>query len=59
MKIFEALILLAAGVLFAWWQLRDVRIAQESTKKQRERERAQALERNAADANAGKAGESQ
>ena len=44
MKLFEAFFLLAAGVVFVWWQLRDVRIAQENTKRQRERERAQALE---------------
>ncbi len=57
MKLFEAFFLLAAGVLFVWWQLRDVRIAQENTKRQRERERAQALERKAAEEAAGKAGD--
>ena len=57
MKLFEAFFLLAAGVLFVWWQLRDVRIAQENTKRQRERERAQALERKVAEDAAGKSGE--
>ena len=37
--------------------VRDVRIAQENTKRQRERERAQALERKVAEDAAGKSGE--
>jgi len=41
-KLFEALVLLGAGVLFAWWQLRDVRIAQEETAKERARKAAAA-----------------
>lgn len=58
MKLLEALILLVAGVLFVWWQLRDVRLAQEATKKQRERERAQAQEeRTVAQDATGKAGD--
>jgi hypothetical protein len=39
MKLLEALALLVALGLFVWWQLRDLRIAKEQTKKQRERER--------------------
>jgi hypothetical protein len=57
MKLFEAFFLLAAGVVFVWWQLRDVRIAQENTKRQRERERAQALEGKVADDATGKTGD--
>jgi hypothetical protein len=42
MKLLEALALLAALGVFVWWQLRDLRIAKEHTKKQREREAAAA-----------------
>jgi len=35
-KLLEALVLLLAGVLFAWWQLRDVRKAQEESARRRQ-----------------------
>ncbi|WP_395668073.1 hypothetical protein [Rhodoferax sp.] len=44
MKLLEALALLVALGLFVWWQLRDLRIAKEQTKKQREREAAAATQ---------------
>jgi hypothetical protein len=49
-KIFEALFLLGAGVLFAWWQLRDVRIAREKAAKERERKAADDAARPTGDA---------
>ena len=59
MKLVEALVLLVAGVLFVWWQLRDVRLAQEATKRQREQERKQATEAIVADSATEKNGEPQ
>jgi uncharacterized protein HemX len=57
MKLLEALVLLVALGLFVWWQLRDLRMAQEQTKKQRERERLAAAathaQENAADRSQG------
>ncbi len=41
-KWIEVVLLLAAGVGFAWWQLRDLKRAQEQTRRQREREAQQA-----------------
>jgi hypothetical protein len=35
MKIFEAVVILVAGVVFAWWQLRDVRLAQQRTAREK------------------------
>jgi hypothetical protein len=34
-KLLEALVILVAGVLFAWWQLRDVSKAQEESARRR------------------------
>lgn len=42
LKWIEAGLLLAAGVAFGWWQLRDIRQAQEATRARREAEQAQA-----------------
>jgi uncharacterized protein HemX len=50
MKLLEALALLAALGVFVWWQLRDLRIAKEHTKKQREREAASAIQAQASTA---------
>jgi predicted negative regulator of RcsB-dependent stress response len=36
LKWIEAGLLLAAGVAFAWWQLRDVKRAQQASRAQRE-----------------------
>ncbi len=44
-KAVEVLILLVAGVAFVWWQLRDVRIAQERTRREREAREAEAKRR--------------
>jgi uncharacterized protein HemX len=57
MKLVEALVLLVAGGLFVWWQLRDVRLAQEATKRQREQERKKATEASVADSATEKTGE--
>jgi predicted negative regulator of RcsB-dependent stress response len=35
LKLVEVLLLLAAGVLFAWWQFRDIRRAQEQSARER------------------------
>lgn len=40
MKLLEGLLLLGAAVLFAWWQLRDVRLAQEKAAREREQQAA-------------------
>jgi uncharacterized protein HemX len=37
LKAVEVLLLLAGGGLFVWWQLRDVKKAQEQTRAERER----------------------
>jgi hypothetical protein len=42
LKWIEAGLLLAAGVAFGWWQLRDIRQAQEATRARREADEAQA-----------------
>lgn len=36
LKLVEVLVLVVAGVGFAWWQLRDVRQAQEASRQARE-----------------------
>ena len=36
LKFVEVLIIVCAGALFVWWQLRDLRLAREKTRKQRE-----------------------
>ena len=43
LKIVEVLVLVAAGILFLGWQLRDLRRAREITRKQREAQQAQAM----------------
>jgi len=44
LKWIEAGLLLAAGVGFGWWQLRDVKRAQEASRAEREARQAQAPE---------------
>jgi hypothetical protein len=39
-KFIEAALLLAAGVAFGWWQLRDLKRAREETRRRREAEQA-------------------
>ncbi len=36
LKFVEVLIIVCAGALFVWWQLRDLRLARDKTRKQRE-----------------------
>ena len=50
MKLLEGLLRLGAAVLFAWWQLRDVRIAREKAAKERERKAADDAARPTGDA---------
>ena len=45
LKIVEVVVLVAAGVLFATWQFRDLRRAKEITRLQREAEKFQAMQR--------------
>jgi uncharacterized protein HemX len=40
LKLVEVLILVCAGALFVWWQMRDLRIAREQTRMQRQAEQA-------------------
>ena len=47
LKIFEVLVLLLAGVVFVTWQFRDLRRAKEITRRQREAEKHQAMQRSA------------
>ena len=47
LKIFEVLVLLLAGVVFVIWQFRDLRRAKEITRRQREAEKHQAMQRSA------------
>ena len=47
LKIIEVVVLLVAGVLFVTWQFRDLRRAKEITRKQREAEKHQAMQRSA------------
>jgi hypothetical protein len=47
LKIVEVLVLLLAGVLFVSWQFRDLRRAKEITRRQREAEKHQAMQRSA------------
>ena len=44
LKWIEAGLLLAAGVGFGWWQLRDVKRAQQASRAERETEQAQAAQ---------------
>jgi hypothetical protein len=46
-KWIEVVLLLAAGAGFAWWQFRDLKRAQEETRRQREREAKQAEDKEA------------
>jgi len=43
LKIIEVVVLLGAGIGFVIWQFRDLRLAREATRKQREAEKAQRL----------------
>jgi len=47
LKIFEVVVLLVAGVLCVAWQFRDLRRAKEITRRQRETEKHQAMQRSA------------
>lgn len=47
LKIIEVLVLLLAGVVFVIWQFRDLRRAKEITRRQREAEKHQAMQRSA------------
>ncbi len=47
LKIIEVLLLLLAGVVFVTWQFRDLRRAKEITRRQREAEKHQAMQRSA------------
>lgn len=47
LKIVEVLVLLLAGVVFVIWQFRDLRCAKEITRRQREAEKHQAMQRSA------------
>jgi hypothetical protein len=40
LKLVELLVLVCAGALFVWWQMRDLRIAREQTRQQRQAEQA-------------------
>jgi uncharacterized protein HemX len=40
LKLVEVLVLVCAGALFVWWQMRDLRIAREQTRMQRQAEQA-------------------
>jgi uncharacterized protein HemX len=40
LKLVEVLVLVCAGALFVWWQMRDLRIAREQTRQQRQAEQA-------------------
>jgi uncharacterized protein HemX len=40
LKLVEVLVLVCAGALFVWWQMRDLRIAREQTRMQRQAEEA-------------------
>jgi len=40
LKLVEVLVLVCAGALFVWWQMRDLRIAREQTRVQRQAEQA-------------------
>lgn len=42
LKLVEVLVVLAAGVGFAWWQFSDLARARRQTEREREREREQA-----------------
>lgn len=44
LKLFEVLCLLAAGVAFGWWQLRDVKREQELSRRRREVEHSEGSE---------------
>jgi hypothetical protein len=35
LKLVEVLVLVCAGALFVWWQMRDLRIAREQTRRQK------------------------
>jgi len=47
LKIVEVVVALVAGVLFVTWQFRDLRRAKEITRRQRETEKQQAMQRSA------------
>lgn len=47
LKIFEVVVLLVAGALWVAWQFRDLRRAKEITRRQRETEKQQAMQRSA------------
>jgi uncharacterized ion transporter superfamily protein YfcC len=47
LKIVEVVVLLVAGVFFVTWQFRDLRRAKEITRRQRETEKQQAMQRSA------------
>jgi len=47
LKIFEVVVLLVAGVLCVAWQFCDLRRAKEITRRQRETEKHQAMQRSA------------
>jgi hypothetical protein len=47
LKIFEVVVLLVAGALCVAWQFRDLRRAKEITRRQRETEKHQAMQRSA------------
>jgi hypothetical protein len=47
LKIFEVVVLLVAGALWVAWQFRDLRRAKEITRRQRETEKHQAMQRSA------------
>jgi len=40
LKLVEVLVLVCAGALFVWWQMRDLRISREQTRQQRQAEQA-------------------
>jgi hypothetical protein len=40
LKVVEVVVLVCAGGLFVWWQMRDLRIARENTRQQRLAEQA-------------------
>ena len=42
LKFVEVLIIVCAGALFVWWQLRDLRLARDKTRKEREAAEAEA-----------------
>jgi hypothetical protein len=47
LKIVEVVVLLVAGVLFVTWQFRDLQRAKEVTRKKREADQHQAMQRSA------------